>query len=256
MADTMDFQRKQFAFAAHIRDPQHNPAPDGIEDRRMAIYRDLFFNNLLKLISNTFPVLRKLHSPERWRALVREFMVRHRASTPYFLEIPQEFLAFLEHEHAADAADFPFLAELAHYEWVELALSVSDKENDLSAVDPDGDLLDGTPVKSMLAWAFTYRFPVHRIAPDYLPDRPGDTPTSLVVYRRSDDEVSFMELNPVSAALLGLIENNVAAKGGRELLYELAESMNYPDKDAFVGHGATALEELRNAEVLIGTQRP
>ena len=40
MADNSDFQAKQFAFAAHIRDPQHVAAPDGIEDRRMAIYRE------------------------------------------------------------------------------------------------------------------------------------------------------------------------------------------------------------------------
>jgi len=26
-------------FAAHIRDPENNPAPDRIEDRRMGIYR-------------------------------------------------------------------------------------------------------------------------------------------------------------------------------------------------------------------------
>ena len=76
MPDTADFQKKQYEFAAHIRDPEHNPAPDGVEDRRMAIYRELFFNNLLKLISNTFPVLRKLHRPEHWRGTVPEQRVR------------------------------------------------------------------------------------------------------------------------------------------------------------------------------------
>ena len=28
------FQRAQFELAAHIRNPQSNPAPEGIEDRR------------------------------------------------------------------------------------------------------------------------------------------------------------------------------------------------------------------------------
>jgi hypothetical protein len=121
MSELAGFQKKQLAFAAHIRDPQNQLAPSGIEDRRMAIYRELFFNNLHKLISSTFPVLKKLHSNERWRALIREFMVRHNAQTPYFLDIPREFLAFLENEHVADAEDFPFLCELAHYERAELA---------------------------------------------------------------------------------------------------------------------------------------
>ncbi len=34
--------RLQEEFAAHIRDPQNMAAPEGIEDRRMGIYRDLF----------------------------------------------------------------------------------------------------------------------------------------------------------------------------------------------------------------------
>ena len=255
MADLADFQRKQFAFAAHIRDPEHSPIPDGIEDRRMAIYRELFFNNLLKLISNTFPVLRKLHSPERWRALIREFMIKHRAKTPYFLEISKEFLVFLQSEHEQDEHDFAFLSELAHYEWVELALSVCDDEDDLTGIDTDGDLLDTTPIKSVLSWAFTYQFAVHRIAPDYLPTAPGDAPTSLVVYRQQNDEMAFMELNPVTAGLLGLIENNDKQKSGRELLLELAAAMNYPDHDAFVAHGAAALKELRAAGILIGTRK-
>ena len=255
MAEPGDFQRKQYEFAAHIRDPEHNPAPGGIEDRRMAIYRELFFNNLLKLISNTFPVLRKIHKPERWKGLVREFMVKHQSSTPYFLEIPQEFLAFLQTEHKPDPDDFPFLNELAHYEWVELALSISQDENDLSGVDVDGDLLDGIPVKSVLAWAFSYQFPVHRIAPDYLPQTPGDTATSLAVFRKENDDMGFMELNPVTAGLLGMIENNERAMSGRELLIELANAMSYPDRDAFVAHGAQALQEMLSAGILIGTQR-
>jgi hypothetical protein len=58
VAKLPEFQKKQFAFAAHIRDPEHNPAPGGVEDRRMAIYRELFFNNLHNLIGTTFPVIR------------------------------------------------------------------------------------------------------------------------------------------------------------------------------------------------------
>ena len=38
MAELPDYQQKQYAFAAHIRDPENIPPPEGIEDRRMAIY--------------------------------------------------------------------------------------------------------------------------------------------------------------------------------------------------------------------------
>ena len=113
MGEKPDFQEKQYAFARHIRDPQNNPAPTGVEDRRMAVYRELFFNNLRSLLSQTFPVLRKLHQKKKWDSLIRQFMVGHEAQTPYFLRIPEEFLQFLQNEYEIQADDFPFLIELA-----------------------------------------------------------------------------------------------------------------------------------------------
>ncbi|NQV86507.1 MAG: putative DNA-binding domain-containing protein [Woeseiaceae bacterium] len=114
MAERRDFQDKQYAFAAHIRDPDNTIAPAGIEDRRMAIYRDLFFNNLKNLLGTFFPVLRKISSDGQWRNLIREFMKIHRAKTPYFLQLPEEFLDFLQNEYESLDSDYPFLTELAH----------------------------------------------------------------------------------------------------------------------------------------------
>jgi hypothetical protein len=253
VAETPDFQKKQYAFAAHIRDPDNQPAPTDIEDRRMAIYRELFFNNLLKLLSSTFPVLTKLHSREKWREFIRQFMITHQAQTPYFLEIPKEFLAFLENEYQPADDDFPFLLELAHYEWIELALSVSEASNDDLNVDAGGDLLEGIPVKSRLAWSLSYRFPVHRISESYQPDAAGDQPTFMVIYRRPDDELGFMELNPVTARLLELIDANDSSSG-RELLEALAEEIAYPDPAALLEHGATVMQEMRAADILVGTR--
>jgi len=255
MPERPDFIDKQYAFAAHIRDPEHRAAPAGIEDRRMAIYRELFFNNLSQLLGSTFPVLRKLLADGDWQRLVRQFMARHKASTPYFLEIPQEFIRFLQDEYELADADPPFLLELAHYEWTELALSVSEASDDRDAVDADGDLLDGVPVKSRLAWAFAYRFPVHRISATFQPREPGEQPTFLVVYRRADDELGFMELNPVSARLLELITDNGPHRAGRELVTMLGEEIGYPDRDALLGHGAAAMQEMRAAGILLGTAR-
>ncbi len=67
MADRPAFQQHQYAFAAHIRDPETNPAPEGIEDRRMAIYRNLFFNNVSQLLAKTFPVLHKILGADAWK---------------------------------------------------------------------------------------------------------------------------------------------------------------------------------------------
>ncbi len=253
MADSPDFQEKQYAFARHIRDPENNPAPVDAEDRRLAIYRELFFNNLYNLISQTFPVLKKIHSTDKWRSFVRQFMIRHQAQTPYFLEIPQEFLSFLQNEYEVQADDYPFLIELAHYEWVELALSVSDDENDDVDIDSTGDLLDGIPVKSKLAWLVAYDFPVHRIAEDYKPTEPGEQTTFLAICRKANDDMDFMELNPVTAKLLEMIAAN-DSKSGRELLSQLAGEIDYADVDALIMHGHDAMKQMRTAEILLGVK--
>ncbi len=256
MADRLPFQDRQYAFAAHLRDPEHVPAPPGIEDRRMKIYRDLFFNNLSNLLGTMFPVLRRIHDDAAWRRMIRQFMQRHRAETPYFLELPEEFLAFLQDEFEPGNSDFPFLAELAHYEYVELALSVSTEKNDCEDVEPDADLLGNTPVKSKLAWAFAYHYPVHRIAPDFLPETASDEAVYLAVYRGGDDVVRFMELNAVTAALLDAIDNNERGLSGAALLRELAVTIGFSDIDALMRHGRAALEEMRKLGILTGARKP
>lgn len=252
MADRPEFQDKQYAFAAHIRDPDAVPAPDGIESRRMEVYRRLFFNNLYSLLGQMFPVLRKIHDNARWRGFIREFMRHHRAQTPYFLQLPEEFLAFLQNEYEPAGDDFPFLLDLAHYEYAELALSVSTDTDDLTGIDPDGDLLSGIPQKSLLAWAFAYRFPVHRISPDFLPVDPEST--WLCLYRDAGDTVRFLELNAVTAGLLDAVEDNPDDRSGEQILRDLAARISYPGADALVLHGARALGEMRELGILTGTR--
>lgn len=249
-----EFQVRQYEFAAHIRDPDNAPRPDGIEDRRMAVYRDLFFNNLKNLLGTFFPVLRKLHDDPHWHRFIRQFMQQHTAKTPYFLELPEEFLAFLQNEYQPQDDDFPFLIELAHYEYVELALSVAPEAALPENLDPDGDLLAGVPVKSPLAWAFAYHFPVHRISPEFIPTEPAAEPVYLAVYRRADEQVGFMELNPVTAALLDAIEENAAGLTGAELLEKLAAVLDHPDVAVFTGHGQSAMAEMRANNILLGAR--
>jgi hypothetical protein len=254
MAEAPEFQKKQLAFAAHIRDPKNVSPPDGVEDRRMAIYRELFFNNISNLLGHTFPVIKKIHSKERWQRFIRQFMQKHRAETPYFLQLPEEFVGFLQNEYEPLEDDFQFLLELAHYEYVEVLASVSENENDLGSVAADGDMLEGVPIRSNLVWVYAYQFPVHRISPEFLPEQPGEQPTFLAVYRRDDDKVRFLELNSMTAALLEAIAGNDKDASGRELLRDLALAAQFEDVDAFLAFGEEALTEMRSLGIILGAK--
>ncbi|MGD2055514.1 MAG: putative DNA-binding domain-containing protein [Gammaproteobacteria bacterium] len=249
-----DFIRRQYEFAAHIRDPAHRPAPAGIEDRRMGIYRELFYNNVEGFLSGTFPVLRRILDDTTWHALIRDYFSQHLSHTPLFLEMPREFLAWLGKERGEQAEDPPFLAELAHYEWVELALSISEDTLHSDQIDRQGDLLQGTPVLSPLAWHLAYRFPVHRIGPDFLPQQPASQPTCLVVYRDRADNVGFMEVNPVTKRLLELVDTTTSASG-TELLVRIAEEMDHPQPEVVIRSGSEILQGLLQKDIILGTRR-
>ncbi len=257
MVERPQFQQQQYAFAAHIRDPARAPAPAGIEDRRMAIYRDLFFNNVNGFLADTLPVLHEILDADAWQALARDFFARHQSHSPYFLDIPREFLTYLDEERGDRPEDPPFLRELAHYEWVELALSVHDEEPDLSDVDVQGDPLHGHPLLSPLAWPLSYRFPVHRISPDFQPDAPPAQPTQLVIYRDPDDRVRFLELNPVSARLLGLIAEQAgnSAYTGLQALETICQELQHPHPEQVIAGGEHILDDWRQRGILLGTPR-
>lgn len=242
----------QLAFAGHIRNPESTPAPAGIEDRRMNIYRELFFNNISKFLAGNFPVLRRIYDESGWSRLTRDFYIEHRAHTPLFTELPREFLRYVQEHRLDRPGDPPFLLELAHYEWVELALSLD--EHDLSRLphDPEGDLLEGTPVLSPLAWPLSYRFPVHRIGPDFQPRTPPDEATHLLVYRNRQDEVKFMELNAVSRLLLALMQEQPQSSG-RQLLEQTASRIGRQDPATVIAGGSQLMSDLRDRDVLLGT---
>ena len=249
-----NFIKTQYAFTAHLRDPENNPAPEGIEDRRLGIYRDLLFNNIENFISNGFPILRSLYDDTSWNRMVRDFFAHHKSQSPYFLEISQEFLQYLQEEHQSQPEDTPGMLELAHYEWVELALNVEDENIDMENIDPNGDLLQSHPVMSPIAWPLAYQFPVHQMGPDNLPDEPPEQPSYLVVYRNRNDEVKFLEINPVTARLLHLLREDETLSG-QQALEQITEEMQHPKSDVVIEGGLNAMQELQSYGIILGVNR-
>ena len=248
------FKDIQYRFTRHIRDPDNAPAPEDIEERRMAIYRDLLYRNVESFLANSFPVLRKVLKDDEWHTLMRKYFKSHRARTPLFPRMPQEFLQYLQDAKQTALSIYPFLLELAHYEWVELALSLDTREIRQDGINPDGELLSGVPVLNELSWSLAYEYPVHRIGPDFLPEAKPAQPVCLLVYRDRQDKVRFIELNPLAARLVDCLKENERGKTGREILTEIAAEIAHPDPEAVIGGGASVLEDMREKQIVLGTE--
>ena len=245
------FMQKQYEFASHIRNPEKYPRPTDVDAQRMGIYNELFYNNVEDFMATSFPVMRSIMDDAAWHTLIRDYFEHHRSTTPLFPEMPREFLKYLENEREAQESDFPFLLELAHYEWVELALSLLDQDIEDIKVNADGDLLNGVPVLSPLAWPLTYQYPVQKIAPDFIPEQPGETATFLLVYRDNNDEIHFLDINPVTARLLQLIQEDKGLTG-EEILNLIAEELNHPNPQVVVEGGLQILHDMKLRNVILG----
>jgi len=241
-----EFQRYQLAFSAHIRDPRAHPRPAGVDARRMRIYNELLYNNVEGFLLACFPVLRKVLGARKWAKLVRAFFSTHRSRTPYFRQIPDEFVQFLQNEWTAPEDYPPFTLALAHYEWIELVLSVSNRRLD-RAVDAAGDLLDGVPLLNPVLANLRYDWPVQRIAPRRT-IQPVET--FLLVFRDAGDEVQFSEINAFTARLLTLLEPGMLT--GRVALQQIADESRHPDPALILQAGAALLQDLRTRGAIVG----
>ncbi|WP_434518824.1 HvfC family RiPP maturation protein [Pseudomonas sp. NFX1] len=226
-------REQQYTLARHLRDPARHAPPPGIEARRLKVYRELFYGTIEGLLAGSFPVMRQTLGELRWHARVRDFYANYRSQTPLFTEVAEAFIDYLQ----GVEPDAPWQLELAHYEWVEAQLYLSDAQD--PAHDPQGDLLQGEPLLSCTARVLAYRWPVERIGPGYQPQVAPQAPTLLLVYRDVGLQVRFARLASMAYRLLAEVQGT-----GQERLRALAADQQ---------QGLVLLEGLRAQGVVIGT---
>jgi hypothetical protein len=243
----VDFKAKQREFAAYIRDPENNPAPADVKEQRMVVYRELFFNNIEGFLSGNFPVLRKILTDRQWFSLAQDFFAKHPCQSPYFSQIPEEFLDYLQNERDS-TDDLPFMLELAHYEWVEMALSIAKEEIAANQQSLD-NVVRQTVALSPLAWPLAYEYPVQKIGPAFLPLEAPEQPTFLIVYRNREDDVNFIEITPITYRLLEIIQEH-ENPSVEDCLQQVARESNHPDPELIVSGGLQILRELAEKTII------
>lgn len=236
----------QMAFTSHIRDPKNIPLPEGVNARGMAVYTEIVFNNIESSIAVCFPVLKKVLGEAIWLSLVREFFIKQPCTTPIFREIPEAFLAFINHVSNLP----PYAQNLAHYEWIELYLAYSNEAVDVIKLDVESDLLDYPLVFVPAMALLSYDYPVHQISPENIPLSPLETPVNLLVYRDAMDQVKFVELNQITLKLLGVLKDRQLT--ARQALIDIASAMQFIDIDLLVNYGLEILRDLKSQGVILG----
>jgi len=246
----MPYADQQARLANAIRHPEQGDNL-GVESRRLAIYQSLFFNNLDGFISNTFPVLKTLFNEDDWLTLVRHFFQTHSCETPFFLQISQEFLIFLNQQSIETDNIYQWLSnwpeygyQLAHWEWMELYADSYANQEPLSK-PIEGDLAEQSVQPIETAWVQAYDYPVHKIQVGM---HVSQEPTYLMIYRDATDNVGFVELNPLSYVLFEKLQQQIE-QTCTELLVQIAQE-NKMDNTQVVAGGLEILNQWNRLGIL------
>ena len=231
MAQEPYFQRVQREFCAHVRDPRNVAPPEGIEDRRMAIYRRLFFSNIHGLVEGMFPRTLELVGAKALKEACYEFFSHYACRTPYFHQIDSEFVDYLAKEKPAALQDFPYAPELADYECTWRKVNLAD---DAPLAEPpakpneDNDLLDHCLLLSPSLQLRVYAWPVHQITERPPSPSKPEIPTPLLIFRNRKKHIQVVELDLPSARLLLGLQTQPEHNACKHLEIMLAESDQAP----------------------------
>lgn len=244
-----DFMRWQRELAAHLRGSQAGSPPDAPRDERVQIYRDLLYATVEGAISKAFPVLRRISTPQQWHARIRDFYAHAPLRNPLLRGVAEDFVLHVERQTAQPLDDFPFLAELCHYEWVEMALAIA-PDDAPAPLTLDAQALGAQTLRrSALAWNLSYRYPVQQISPAYLPQEPPPEATHLIVWRDREHHVRFMQVNPLTSALIAALDDS-ASQPAKDVLTQLAGHAGIENPQLFITAALDMLGRLGRAGII------
>lgn len=199
----VNFQR---SFAAYARSAESERVPIELPTKQSQVYAELLFNNVCSFIDRCFPVAKTLFPQVEWRECCRSFYKNWPSYTPYFNEIPYEFVKFIASQQSYKTT-YPWLSQLLHYEWLELQVQTDPAQplTEVSVAQPTTQLSHIKIHCNPTLQIAQYDWPVHRIYAGHIP---AAQLTFLLVFRDGQDQVKFVEANAITAALISFLQQN------------------------------------------------
>lgn len=163
----------------------------------------------------------------------------------------------------SSASDPPFLGELAHFEWMELELSIAKDESVEKSIETDGSLLDRPAVFAPTLQLLRYSYPVQCVVPGQngwrkwkawrrRPIELMTEATFMLGFRDQADEVRFIEINAATVRLFELLAGNEMS--GRQALLQLAAELKANDPETIIAFELNVMSELQKQGAILGTQ--
>lgn len=185
-------QQTQQAFCAWIRDPRSD-LPAEFVTERMQVYRTLLFNNVSSFINLVYPIARTLLSETKWQSLLQDFFQNAQNQSPFYNDISLQFREYLDEQQHPVLQEYPWLAELLQFEWLELYLDTVEIEE--KTFSPASAWQLNTHI-----WILVYQYPVYLWTTEqqYF----EHSPSAVMVWRNHHYQVCVEPLSPLFACLI------------------------------------------------------
>jgi hypothetical protein len=247
------------SYQAELRDvlfasdpPEAAFAALGSDPARWKVYRRMVRSRLAESIEHGFERLLGVLGADTFRNIIAEFLAEAPPRSHYLRDVPGEFLDFFEKNRDALTRVYTLPAyalDLARFEWAELETAYRFDEASALHVGPldMNQIAVLTPAHRLIDLAY----PVHRMDGGGADETLPTAPFSLCLYRDpKTHEVAVLELTPVTAVMLSLIERRTMTL--TQVVRNAAETVGATVDVAFVEALSTLLADLTERGVLLG----
>lgn len=231
------------------------------DHKGVALYGRMINYGHHDVMDSIFPYCSKLLGKE-WEDVVEEYLLRYPPDHYNLNRICRHFSEFLVKYGQKHLAVYPFLDELADYEWMELEKiqdSSSIARGDATAITTPEQILTLAPILNSTLIIRRYRYPIAEIAVRMEGGRKvrrkmPPKETFVAIFRDPESHrIRFLELGRAAAALVKAVQEEGA---DYQSLLKLAVSLT-PElsPDQAVLDFLQLIEDLQTAFLFTGSQR-
>lgn len=170
---------------------------------KIKIYRDLVNHSLRGVVTSIYPLTKYILKKD-WSRLVNKYLEVYPHSSPILNRVAKDFPKYLSKQESI-VSKYPFVYELALYEWLEL--EVYEKENVL-VNDRKKPCLN--PIHVICPFQYPIHKVIERIKDDKLVTKIDKKHTNILIYRDPKTlKVRFFELEPGALAYVKLLKSGL-----------------------------------------------
>jgi len=261
--------RKDF-LAGNLKLFKNSQEPD---HKAISLYADLLLTGQINLMESIYPACQRIITDSDFEPLVYKYMEECPPKHFNLNQSAKGFSDYLARKCTGLTKKYPFLPELADYEWVELEVMEADvdwPEHEAIVLNDPALFATCKPVLNPTLRLRNYKYPISNIV-DNLIDLDSDSneeaqkivmaikqdPVTLAIFREpKTHEVKFLELGEISRFAIEQIQGKVLHKPTyQELLALTIPAFAKRKADEVVLELLDILPKLEEHKLILGSAR-